>query len=336
MTQIKVIATDRPVLHQGSEGAWIIYLQNALNGCGYEPLKLDGDFGQNTTKVVKIFQKDMGLDVDGVVGENTWEALDKHKKLPNYEPIFPRTGIAGADTREKVNSDMIARAQQLMGARPQFWGRYFLGRDAEYIHQEENNALFSTGTRILPICRETRRVNGSQADGNDVGRRVAADVLETFGEDYLASQGGIFYIFLDTEPRPEPALSSNYYLGWSKAVMSASSRVKFLPCVYLNAGDEETATALLNAMNSGAECHGLWIANYGKRPDPVIRPWFEKQANPTRELPCPVLIHQYVGDIDNTGVYNIRDGVYDFNQINPFLDEPESLVLERFIFPQQM
>lgn len=331
MLEIKVTATDRPVLHEGNEGAWIIYLQNTLNDRGYGPLKIDGNFGSSTTKVVKIFQKDMGLDVDGVVGENTWEALDK---LLIPKRMFPRTGIAGADTHEKVNSGMIARAKELMGARPEFWGRYFLGRDAEYIHQEENNALFSTGTRILPICRETRRVKGSEADGHDVGRRVAADVLETFGEDYLASQGGIFYIFLDTEPRPEPALSSNYYLGWSKAVMSASSKVKFLPCVYLNAGDEETATALLKAMNSGAECHGLWIANYGRKLDPMIRPWFEKQTNPARELPCPVLIHQYVGDIDNSGVYNTGDGIYDFNQINPFLDDPESLVLKRLIFPQ--
>ena len=40
--------------------------------------------------------------------------------------------------------------------------------------------------------------------------------------------------------------------------------------------------------------------------------------------PRKVLIHQYAGDIAN--------GLFDFNQINPFLDNPE-LVIQRLILP---
>ncbi len=37
---------------------------------------IDGIFGDDTTKLVKAFQKDKGLTQDGVVGEKTWGALE--------------------------------------------------------------------------------------------------------------------------------------------------------------------------------------------------------------------------------------------------------------------
>jgi hypothetical protein len=39
---------QRPTLQHGASGEWVICLQNALNGCGYGPLSLDGDFGNHT------------------------------------------------------------------------------------------------------------------------------------------------------------------------------------------------------------------------------------------------------------------------------------------------
>lgn len=39
----------------------------------------DGYFGEGTLEAVKKFQRDMGLEVDGIVGENTWERLMKSK-----------------------------------------------------------------------------------------------------------------------------------------------------------------------------------------------------------------------------------------------------------------
>jgi hypothetical protein len=84
------------------------------------------------------------------------------------------------------------------------------------------------------------------------------DFLVAFGKNYLESQGGEFYLFLDIEPNNP--LSEAYYLAWADAVSSISRKVKILPYVYLNAGDSKTSSALKNAINKGTECFALWIA----------------------------------------------------------------------------
>ena len=37
----------------------------------------DGDFGTNTYKAVIVYQKQNGLEADGIVGKNTWNKLLK-------------------------------------------------------------------------------------------------------------------------------------------------------------------------------------------------------------------------------------------------------------------
>ena len=65
------------VLRKGSEGNSVKALQTLLIGYGYSCGKYgaDGDFGSNTEKAVKAYQKDKGLDADGVVGAKTWNKL---------------------------------------------------------------------------------------------------------------------------------------------------------------------------------------------------------------------------------------------------------------------
>ncbi len=62
------------VLQQGSTGGSVKILQVGLNGKGYS-LVGDGVFGPATYNAVRRFQSDSGLQVDGVVGPQTWEAL---------------------------------------------------------------------------------------------------------------------------------------------------------------------------------------------------------------------------------------------------------------------
>jgi peptidoglycan hydrolase-like protein with peptidoglycan-binding domain len=65
----------RQVLRQGSLGGQVAELQDELNRAGSE-LEADGRFGPATGTAVRAFQESRGLDVDGVVGNATWEALD--------------------------------------------------------------------------------------------------------------------------------------------------------------------------------------------------------------------------------------------------------------------
>ncbi|MCB9800018.1 MAG: peptidoglycan-binding protein [Candidatus Omnitrophica bacterium] len=52
-----------------------IKIQQALKNAGYYRGKLDGKIGPETRSSVKAFQKDNGLEADGVVGRQTWNKL---------------------------------------------------------------------------------------------------------------------------------------------------------------------------------------------------------------------------------------------------------------------
>ena len=59
---------------QGEDVSW---LQTQLNANGASPaLKVDCDYGSKTDMAVRVFQKNKGLTVDGIVGKNTVIALD--------------------------------------------------------------------------------------------------------------------------------------------------------------------------------------------------------------------------------------------------------------------
>ena len=66
-------------LKKGSTGDAVKTMQTMLIACGYScgSTGADGDFGKNTDAAVKAFQKDKGLTVDGVYGEQTKAALEK-------------------------------------------------------------------------------------------------------------------------------------------------------------------------------------------------------------------------------------------------------------------
>lgn len=74
----KVPTTDKPTLRKGATGEYVTLLQTMLIQRGYSvgATGADGKFGTNTFNAVKAFQRDNGLVVDGVVGRNTWSALE--------------------------------------------------------------------------------------------------------------------------------------------------------------------------------------------------------------------------------------------------------------------
>ena len=58
----------------GSQGSEVTELQKLLNSNGYN-LAADGIYGDKTMAAVKDYQQKNNLDVDGIVGNNTWGAL---------------------------------------------------------------------------------------------------------------------------------------------------------------------------------------------------------------------------------------------------------------------
>ena len=74
--QVPVI-TGLPLLKKGSKGDTVRAMQLLLLGYGYDLgiYGADGDFGSDTDKAVKEFQREHDLEVDGEVGNLTWAKL---------------------------------------------------------------------------------------------------------------------------------------------------------------------------------------------------------------------------------------------------------------------
>mgnify|MGYP003312002015 CR=1 FL=1 len=64
-------------LRKGMKGTDVEKLQEYLNKLKYDCGKVDGDFGNNTDKQVRNFQKAKNLEVDGIVGKNTIAAINE-------------------------------------------------------------------------------------------------------------------------------------------------------------------------------------------------------------------------------------------------------------------
>jgi hypothetical protein len=69
------IPSSPPTIKLGSKGNIVATLQTTLNKVGGYGLVVDGIFGSKTNAAVRDFQSDNTLQVDGVVGPITWNAL---------------------------------------------------------------------------------------------------------------------------------------------------------------------------------------------------------------------------------------------------------------------
>lgn len=60
-------------------------LQETLNKLGFDAGVPDGIFGRQTESAVKDFQRSVGLDDDGLVGNMTWKALSDASSIKRYD-----------------------------------------------------------------------------------------------------------------------------------------------------------------------------------------------------------------------------------------------------------
>src|SRR5260370_15449896 len=93
-----------PTLTEGDTGPAVQTLQSRLNGWG-ATLTVDGSFGRAALAAVKAFQAAQKLTVDGVVGPQTWSALNQD---PGGAVPYPApTGLAAGAVSLAVNWDAV-------------------------------------------------------------------------------------------------------------------------------------------------------------------------------------------------------------------------------------
>lgn len=68
-----------PTVKKGAKGEITKLIQERLNSVGFS-LNVDSNFGDKTFNAVLVFQRNRGLNQDGIVGPKTWEYLISGKK----------------------------------------------------------------------------------------------------------------------------------------------------------------------------------------------------------------------------------------------------------------
>lgn len=104
---------DMPTLRMGNEAprAAVMMLQQDLSFLGYHTGRKDGLFGQITRRGVMAFQADNGLEADGIVGAQTWAALESAKPAPTREVSEESLRQAKSGTiRDADRAQMVAKA----------------------------------------------------------------------------------------------------------------------------------------------------------------------------------------------------------------------------------
>ncbi|MFE1748414.1 peptidoglycan-binding protein [Coleofasciculus sp. H7-2] len=72
--QSSAMSVGKRGLRLGDRGSEVIEAQERLKAAGFDPGSIDGKYGWQTKQAVKRFQVARGLQVDGIIGRETWFA----------------------------------------------------------------------------------------------------------------------------------------------------------------------------------------------------------------------------------------------------------------------
>lgn len=211
-------------LKQGSKGDDVVKLQNALIDAGYDvgSTGADGSFGPKTLAAVKQYQKDNGLQVDGIAGKNTLGSLystgnqsannaNNGAKPAAADPVKPAAVDPVADvpaTVDKPNlygnmteeglanyNNLLTQAfdtiNQIQASRPgayQFGADYGLAND--YLNQYQNRDPFSydfNSDALYQQYKDQYIQQGQMAMMDTMGQ--AAAMTGGYGNSYAQSVG---------------------------------------------------------------------------------------------------------------------------------------------------
>ncbi|MFD2694726.1 peptidoglycan-binding protein [Sporolactobacillus shoreicorticis] len=107
---IAYINKNMDLLSRGSKGNEVAYLQQMLKAIGFKELPVDGYFGEKTEHAVLTLQRAKKINIDGIVGPETWGSIEKLLRNPQPLPKTVKTApvkTENAQQPEKVQSKAI-------------------------------------------------------------------------------------------------------------------------------------------------------------------------------------------------------------------------------------
>ncbi|GCE07617.1 peptidoglycan-binding domain-containing protein [Dictyobacter aurantiacus] len=166
-------ARSWPTYQSGASGENVRSIQYMLAQRGYS-LTVDGQFGPATASVVKSFQSNSGLSVDGIVGSQTWEKLI-------------------VTTQNGSNGDAVTALQRQLnahGASLTVDGSFGPATEAAVKSFQSSNGLSADG--IAGLDTWSRLVGGSGSGGSEgdkLTQSQAASMLSNAGISVTSSGG---------------------------------------------------------------------------------------------------------------------------------------------------
>lgn len=177
----------------GSKGDDVKELQTLLKNNGYN-LDVDGSFGPKTQAAVKAYQKANGLDVDGIVGTNTWGALTKTNSSANTSTSTPTASTPKFEYADYAPSDAVSQAQAMLNQHlAQKPGEYQSAWQAQLndaIGKIMNREKFSydlNGDALYQQYKDQFTTQGKMASMDVMGQAAAA--TGGYGNSYAQTVG---------------------------------------------------------------------------------------------------------------------------------------------------
>lgn len=187
----------RSQVQNGSQGNDVLELQKILNQNGYK-LTEDGIFGSKTDAAVRDYQQKNGLDVDGIVGTNTWGALSgatskasSNKTTANTNNSFSYKDFTYNPYEE---SETVAQAQAALNAqlanKPGEYQSQWQSQLDDTIKKILNREEFSydlNGDALYQQYKDKYIQQGKLAMADTMGQ--AAAMTGGYGNSYAQSVG---------------------------------------------------------------------------------------------------------------------------------------------------
>ena len=189
-------------IRYGSQGADVKELQKALNQNGYK-LNEDGIFGANTLKAVKDYQQKKKLSVDGIVGNQTWNAVlglngttnntattaknDTGFKYDDFSyDDFTYNAYQESDTVKDAEAALNAQLAQKPGEYQSQWQAQ-LNDTINKILNREKFSYDLNGDALYQQYKDKYIQQGKMAMGDAIGQ--ASAMTGGYGNSYAQSVG---------------------------------------------------------------------------------------------------------------------------------------------------
>ena len=193
-------------LRYGSSGSDVKKLQEELNKNGYN-LAVDGQFGAKTQSAVQSYQKSKGLTVDGIVGTNTWGALNGGSSQKtttaqnNKNAVSQSTATKTQATRPTYKQgSAVTEAQKVLNdwekaQKPADYTAPYADRINQTLDAILNGEKFSYDFNVDPIYRQLQDnfvKQGNMAMQNATAK--AAALSGGYGSSYGITAGTQAYL----------------------------------------------------------------------------------------------------------------------------------------------